>query len=120
MPSKTPSSGPADWLLGRWRSDKGLTVDGWGKHPPGSIEFQAIMLRTLGKTELLFTPKRFTSMFEDAKSVTPYRVIWKSETSMVVVFGRIGEETAQHLHFLSPTLYWIHTGRFWEYFSKMK
>lgn len=78
------------------------------------------MLRTLGKTEVLFTPKRFTSMFEDARSVTPYRVIWKSETSVVVVFGRIGEETAQHLHFLSPTLYWVHTGRFWEYFSKMK
>ena len=77
------------------------------------------MLRTLGKIELQFTPKRLTSMFEDSRAVTPYRVVWASEKNVVLVFGRAGEETAQHLHFSSPTLYWVHTGRFWEYFSKV-
>lgn len=113
-------SGPAQWLLGTWRSDKASTVAKWGKHPPGSPEFQAILLRDLGTLELQYTPKRLTNAFGESRTRTPYRLVWATATEAFVLHGRSAEERGEHLHFMSPNQYWVHAGTFIEFFTKVK
>jgi hypothetical protein len=120
MSRKKEKSRPADWLIGTWRSDKERTVAAWGKSPPGSPAFQKILLRDLGKLTLKYTAKRSWSSFDGDASSEPYRVVWQSSSSVFVVSGRKRSESGQLVSFESPSVYWVHVGKFVEFFSKVQ
>ena len=101
-----------------WRSDKETTISGWGKYPPGSPNFQSILNAELGKLVNRYTAKRSYSSHGGHESVVPYRVIWENDESLFLVYGRKGEEQGQFVSFTSPSQYWVHVGRYVEFFSK--
>lgn len=113
-------STPAQWLVGTWRSDKEKTIAGWGSYPPGSSDFQKILLRDLGKLEKRFTAQQFFTSFEGLKTRGRYEVIWEARNELVLTSGRKDSQEASHLRFVDPTTYWIHAGRYLEYFTKVR
>lgn len=112
-------SSVADWLIGKWKSDRSRTIEAWGDFPPGSLAFQAAIQRDLGKLVITYDGQESTSEFSDSNTSSAYRVAWQSSDSAFVVTITKDEEFGQHIHFVSPVLYWVHTGRFVEYFSKV-
>ncbi len=113
------STSVANWLIGKWRSDRSKTIEAWGDSPPGSSAFQASILRDLGKLVITYEAKESTSECFDSITTNAYRVAWQSTDSAFVVTVTEDGEFGQHIHFASPVLYWVHTGRFAEYFSKV-
>ena len=111
---------PSEWLIGTWRSDKERTVAGWGKYPPGSPGFRKILLRDLGKLMFRYTAKRSTSVFEGVSATSPYCVLWQSQQCAFLVSGQKGSEEGQLLNFETPSVYWVHVGKFVEYFSRVE
>jgi hypothetical protein len=77
------------------------------------------MQRDLGLLAITYDGQQSTSEFCGAKTGSGYRVAWQSKDSIFVVFTNKEGESGQHIHFASPSLYWVHTGRFIEYFSKV-
>ena len=120
MSQKKEKSRPADWLIGTWRSDKERTVAAWGESPPGSPAFQKILLRDLGKLTVRYTAKRSSASFDGHDSSERYRVVWQSSSSVFVVSGPKRSESGQLVSFESPSVYWVHVGRFVEFFSKVQ
>jgi len=110
---------PAVWLMGKWRSDRVRTLQGWGDSPPGAAAFQAIMQRDLGKLTITYDGRDSTTEFDGMCSLIPYKVIWQSKDAVFVVTGNDDEQSGQHIHFQSPTVYWVHAGKFIEYFCKV-
>jgi hypothetical protein len=110
---------PSDWLIGKWQSDRSKTIEAWGDFPPGSSAFQASILRDLGRLVIKYDGQESTSECFDSTTTKAYRVAWQSADSAFVVTIAEDEEFGQHIHFASPVLYWVHTGRFVEYFSKV-
>jgi len=111
---------PALWLLGAWRSDRERTVEAWGQHAPGSCDFQRVLLRDLGKLQVRYDGSMSVSNFDGQKTIAPYRIVWQTKDQAFVVLGRDEEESGQHLHFNSPMEYWVHVGRFVEFFRKVR
>jgi hypothetical protein len=109
---------PSDWLIGTWRSDKQRTVEAWGKYPPRPLKFQTAMLRELGRLTFRYSGKRVTSTNGNLRRTEAYHIVWQSPKYAFLVFGPKKEESCQLLHFEAPGLYWVHTGRFVEFFSK--
>jgi hypothetical protein len=101
-----------------WRSDKEATISGWGKYPPGSPDFQSILNEGLGKLVNRYTAKRSYSSHGGHESVVPYKVIWENDASLFLVYGRKGEEQGQFVSFTSASQYWVHVGRYVEFFAK--
>ncbi len=115
MPSSGTSS-PAHWLRGAWRSDRQRTIAAWGEYPPGSKQFQAILLRDLGQLTIRYTKTRTRSA---NSGWTSYRVLWASADVLFVVSGPKHSESGQLIYFTSPIEYWVHVGSYVEYFSKV-
>jgi hypothetical protein len=109
---------PSTWLLGTWRSDKEATVAAWGKTPPGSEKFQTFLLEGLGKLIQRYTAKRSYAEHEGNGSGTPYRVLWENKDSLLLVYGTKKDERGLHITFVSPDQYWVHAGRYTEYFAR--
>ena len=116
--ARLPAGSPSAWLLGTWRSDKQATVHAWGKYPPGSPAYQRILEESLGILVNRYTAKRSYSKTSDWESVVPYRVLWENADSLLLVYGRRGDERGELISFASPTQYWVHVGRYWEFFTK--
>jgi hypothetical protein len=110
---------PRDWLMGTWQSDREKTIAAWGNHPPGSPPFQAILLRELGELVIRYTAKRRNSGVAGENNWTSYRVLWASNDSLFLVYGPKRKESGQSIHFVSPIEYWVHAGRYIEYFTKV-
>jgi hypothetical protein len=113
-----PVGEPSAWLIGTWQSDKEATASGWGKYPPGSPEFQTILNECLGKLVNRYTAKRSYSSYEGHESVVPYKVLWENDDSLFLVYGRKGQEQGRFMVFTSPSQYWVHVGRYVEFFAK--
>ena len=112
---------PAAWLVGTWRSDKRRTVEGWGKYPPEPAAFRKLFVPDLGKMTVTYGRKRSHTKFRAVSYSGPYRVVWQSDDAAFVVRGDKKEgETGQLVNFKTPDLYWVHCGRFLEYFSRVK
>ena len=109
----------AQRLIGEWRSDRKRTIEAWRGYPPGSPKFQKILRRDLGKLSLRYTKSRCFSDFEGMRSSERYRVVWTGKDSLFVVSCSGPQEAGQHIHFSSPTQYWVHVGKYWEYFTKV-
>jgi hypothetical protein len=93
------------------------------QHPdfaPGSPAFQASILRDLGKLVITYDKHKSTTDFNGTRTVLSYKVVWQSTDSAFVVTGEADEESGKQIHFQSPEVCWVHTGRFVEYFSKLK
>jgi hypothetical protein len=116
VPMQTP---PASWLVGRWRSDRERTIHEWDDFPPGPADFQRLVQRDLGKLFITYDGSTSTTNFEETSTSGPYKVLWSSKDSIFLIVGSDEEESGQHIHFQSPTVYWVHTGRFIEFFSKV-
>jgi hypothetical protein len=116
--AKTSNGKPSAWLIGTWRSDRDATVAAWGKQAPGSKKFQAFLLDGLGKLVQRYTAKRSYAEFEGGASSTPYRVLWENNDSLLLVYGTKADERGMLITFTSPHQYWVHAGRYLEYFSK--
>ena len=115
----SPSSLPADWLIGKWQSNRDKTIEAWGEVPPGSSAFMELMQRDLGLLVITYDGRESASEFCGSRTSCTYRVAWQSSDSAFVVSINAQDESGQHIHFASPELYWVHTGRFIEYFSKV-
>jgi hypothetical protein len=112
---------PADWLVGTWRSDKKRTIEAWGKYPPASAKFRRSFVPDLGKMTISYGAKVAKTKFYEVDESNPYRVIWQSRDTVFVVFGRAkADQSGQLIYFKTPDVYWVHCGRFIEYFSKQK
>jgi hypothetical protein len=112
---------PANWLLGTWRSDKERTIEAWGKHPPASARFRRTFVPDLGKMTITYGTKLSRTRFHEFDETNPYRVVWQSSDTVFVVFGRTkSDQSGQLIYFKAPDVYWVHCGRFVEYFSKQK
>ena len=112
---------PAAWLLGTWRSDKKRTIEAWGKHPPGSAKFRRSFVPDLGKMTISYGAKLARTTFHKVDETNAYRVVWQSSDAVFVVFGRAkAAQSGQLIYFKAPDVYWVHCGRFVEYFSKQK
>ena len=109
---------PSAWLLGTWRSSKEATVAAWGEHPPGSQKFQAFLLESLGQLVQRYTTKRSYAAYEGTGSWSPYRVPWENKDSLLLVYGTRKDERGMVLTFASPDQYWVHVGRYVEYFAR--
>lgn len=114
------ASRPSNWLIGTWRSDKELTVAGWKGYPPASPAFQKILLRELGKLTFEYTAQRVTSLYEGVSVAASYRVVWESGESTFIVSGTKSNESGQLINFVTPSRYWVHVGRYVEYFTKLE
>lgn len=110
---------PSSWLIGRWQSDRERTLREWGDSPPGSADFQRLIQRDLGKLFITYDGHASTTAFEETSTSSPYQVLWHSKDSVFLVTGSGEEAFGTLLHFQSPTVYWVHTGRFIEFFSKV-
>jgi hypothetical protein len=113
-----PKGSPSTWLLGTWKSDKEATVAAWGENPPGSKNFQAFLLEGLGKLTQRYTVRRSYAKYEDNESSSPYRVLWENKDSLLLVYGTKKDERGIHITFASPDQYWVHVGRYIEYFTR--
>jgi hypothetical protein len=110
---------PSQWLLGTWKSDKEATVAAWGDYPPGPPAFQAFLHKNLGLLTVRYTAKRSHSQgSDDWSAIAPYRVVWENRDSLLLVYGKKGDERGELLTFTSPSQYWVHVGRYWEFFAK--
>lgn len=119
MPKKDTK--PANWLVGTWRSDKKRTIEAWGKHPPASAKFRRSFVPDLGKMTISYDAKFARTKFHEVDETNRYRVIWQSRDAAFVVFGLAkADQSGQLINFETPDLYWVHCGRFIEYFSKQK
>ncbi len=68
-----------------------------------------------------YSAKRSRTRFAESDVAAPYKVLWQSSDTAFVVYGE--KKKGQHgqlIHFKTPTSYWVHCGRFVEYFSKVK
>jgi hypothetical protein len=110
---------PANWLLGKWRSDRERTIQGWGDFPLGSVAFQSSVQRDLGKLTITYDGHASSTEFDGSSTLNQYSVVWQSHDAAFVVTGIGDEQSGNHIHFLSPAVYWVHTGRFVEYFCKV-
>ncbi len=113
-----PEGTPSQWLIGTWQSDKAATVAAWGSYPPGSPEFQRMLDEGLGILINGYTAKRSTSRTAQWESTVPYRVLWENSDSLLLVYGKRGKENGQLITFTSPEQYWVHVGRYVEFFRK--
>jgi hypothetical protein len=111
---------PSTWLVGSWQSDRARTIAAWGDFAPGSPSFQASILRDLGKLVITYGKSQSTTDFNGTRTVSSYKVVWQSTDSAFVVTGEADEESGKQIHFQSPEVCWVHTGRFVEYFCKIK
>lgn len=118
--NRTRRAGPRQWLIGAWRSDRERTIREWGAHPPGSKQFQELLLRSLGTLTVRWTERRTISLVEGRGSWTSYRIVWHSQSSAFVAYGPKRRESGLLLNFVSPTEYWVHGGRYVEYFAKLE
>ena len=109
---------PSTWLLGMWKSDKEATIAAWGKHPPRPEGFRTMLMESLGKLVQRYTAKRSYAGFEGSGSWASYRVLWESKDCLFLVYGARKDERGLLLTFASPSQYWVHVGRYVEYFSK--
>lgn len=118
MTARITSSDPATWLLGTWRSDKERTL---ATYSWPSAKARASFGRDLGKLVHRYTPKRVqTSWDGEVVDRLAYRVVWKSDSEVFLVFGRGSRETGTHIRFLSPTEYLAPMGKGGgEYFRKI-
>jgi hypothetical protein len=116
----TGEGSPENWLPGAWRSDRERTIEAWGQHAPGSIEFQRVLLRDLGKLEVSYDGSTSVSDFDGQRTSAPYRILWQTKDQAFVVSGAAEDESGQHLRFVSPVEYWVHVGRFVEFFRKVR
>jgi hypothetical protein len=119
MTSAAPES-PSEWLPGVWRSDRERTVQAWGEHAPGSAEFKSILLRDLGTLEVSYAAGISVSNFNGEKTSGEYRIVWQSSDQAFVVSRNEDGESGQHLFFECPTVFWVHVGRFVEFFQKVR
>ena len=117
-PSRAPAGKPSRWLIGTWKSDKAATVAAWGTHPPGSPEFQRSLHDRLGTLVNKYTAKRSTSTTPEWESTVPYRVLWENADALFLVYGKKDEEHGLLVTFASPQQYWVHVGRYIEFFRK--
>ncbi len=109
---------PSTWLLGTWRSDKEATVAAWGENPPGSMKFQTFLLEGLGKLTQRYTARRSYAGYEGNESSSPYRVLWENKDSLLLVYGTKKDERGIQITFASQEQYWVHVGRYIEYFAR--
>ncbi|MFS2033942.1 hypothetical protein ACEN8I_07910 [Polaromonas sp. CT11-55] len=119
MSTNAMKASPAHWLVGKRHSDRERTIHEWGDFPPGSADFQRLVQRDLGKLFISYDGNTSTTTFEETGTSSPYKVLWCSNDSVFLVLDSGEEESGQHIHFQSPTVYWVHTGRFIEFFSKV-
>jgi hypothetical protein len=111
---------PSQWLIGTWRSDRDRTIQEWGPSPPGSKRFQELLRRDLGRLTVRYTERRTISLVDGRGSWTTYRVAWESSAAAFIVYGAKRRESGVLVHFVSPTQYWVHAGRYVEYFAKLE
>ena len=65
--------------------------------------------------------KRSRTKFGAVDETAGYRVVWQSgDTAFLVFDNKKKSESGQLIHFKTPESYWVHCGRFVEYFSKVK
>ena len=114
------SGAPTQWLIGTWRSDRERTIREWRSCPPGSKQFQELLLRDLGKLTVRYTERRTQSSVDARGRWTTYRVVWHSAASAFIVYGPKRQESGLLVNFVSPTEYWVHAGRYVEYFTKFE
>jgi hypothetical protein len=101
-------------LIGRWRSDRELTMAEWPFPPEATAEQRETVSRIFGKLELTYGRWRCRSTFDGEASVGRYRVLAKDASSVMVVSRRNGpvlgrERTLFHIHFAEDH-YWITLG----------
>lgn len=118
FPAAALKGSPSAWLVGTWKSDKDATVAAWGETPPGSIGFQTFLIEGLGKLIQRYTAKRSYAEYEGNGSSTPYRVLWENSDTLLLVYGTKKDERGMHLTFASPDQYWVHAGRYIEFFAR--
>lgn len=112
------STDPAAWLLGTWGSDKESTL---ATYRWSSVKARASFARDLGKLVHRYTPKRMqTSWDGQVVNRLSYRVVWKNDSEVFLVFGSDECESGMHIRFLSPTEYVAPMGKGGgEYFRKV-
>jgi hypothetical protein len=115
MPRAT--SKPSAWLIGRWRSNKKKSLEGWLYPVKKRRKVQALFRRILGKLTFRFTKKAVTSWFEGDKDVEVYRVVWQNDSCC---YGRGTKQHGQLINFTSPNEFWVHAGKNIEYFSRIR
>ena len=102
-------------LFGTWVSDRRRTM----KDLESGRRIPAIRKKKLevffGRLRLRITRSRCYSTLEGVTDSHPYRVVAKNSEGVVVV-GRslpewiTSEEQIQHIHFVTPNLYWVLAG----------
>lgn len=110
---------PSHWLVGTWRSDKRRTIAAWGDYCPLSPPVRKVIEGELGRLVRSFAPKRAFSIYRGDTSSTPYRSLWQSRDTLVIVCGTKPQEEVEVITFETPNVYRVHTGRYVEYFRKV-
>ena len=129
-------------LSGKWRSNLELTTQFNEKHVILTEKQKKFFLQIFGQMELTYLSTGKCEVFlpkgkidtgskiiesDEYKEITGYKIIYKNENLIVVVYDNLFGETVKTLNFLDDSTYWIYVGdsgffdvHIREYFTKVK
>jgi len=102
-----------------WKSDLRKTAGEIAARADISSASKARLLLMFGKLTLRYTRTRCHSKFEEHVAVSPYKVVARDSSGVVIVGASlIDSEQITHIHFEKHG-YWICLGKFREYFRRI-
>jgi len=105
-------------LIGTWRSDKTRTLESWPRSSGTEKSISPSLEDCFGKLAVKYTKKLCHTSFEGNNTRGRYRAVWENDTSVFVVFENPSRETGMLITFDGPNVFWVHSGRSIEFFSR--
>lgn len=112
-----PGHAPDARLLGRWRSDRELTVKGWCFERSIDDATRARFEGLFGKLMLTFSHSHVTSLSEGVTTSRPSRALAQDGHSVVIQHSDAGCGILEHIHFEGDHFYKL-AGPHIEYFRR--
>jgi hypothetical protein len=106
-------------LLGKWRSDRTLTMQYWHFEPDATPEVREQLAAMFGRVTWKFTETEFTFELEHSRFSVPYQVLAKDAISVAVSLGGQGTGTLQYIRFENDYLYTLTGSHNLEFFSRV-
>jgi hypothetical protein len=107
-------------LRGSWKSDRARTMAEWRFPKRLSSKKRQQFASIFGKNIWHFGSRVCKTQFEDRRTAEPYKILWASEHSVVVLFSNNRETSCHHL-FFDGNHFYLAAGRAGnvEYFKRM-
>jgi hypothetical protein len=112
-------------LIGTWQSDADRTIDEIRARRPVDQEQEAALRKIFGKLRVTYTETSYTTDLDGVKETTPYEVLGRDRTSVVIRDLETRPLTPTEfdvIFFDGPDSYWVYAklGGIQEYFKRVR